>query len=256
MAQMLFPRVSQNLPTPKCSTCGQYVPLEQLGDHICPIPPPLPKPLTTPAVLLPKFSQSRTPSPASAVPSSVSPPSRMLTRLPQSDNLRALSNATTARPILHPQPLGLPTRNTSSPSLPVLAQGHSGTPPLGYRGLSVPRSGTPASMLPGNMIPPRDMSASSPQRAVDFSGPTSSGAIFPQVHSPPQSFVPPPERGIDTKTGGAAGMAGVGRRGFAAAARAAMFSLPSGRPLEPQDHRQPTQPKHLDPNVISRRASF
>ncbi|PPQ91414.1 LOW QUALITY PROTEIN: hypothetical protein CVT25_014302 [Psilocybe cyanescens] len=38
-----------------------------------------------------------------------------------------------------------------------------------------------------------------------------------------QEFVPAAERGIDTKTGGAAGMAGVGRRGFAAAARAAMF---------------------------------
>lgn len=243
MAQMLFPRVSQNLPTPKCSTCGQYVPLEQLGDHTCPLPPPLPKPLTTPAALLPKLSQSRTPS----------PPPRLLTRIPQSDNLRALSNATTARPILHPQPLALPTRNTPSPSLSVPAQGHSGTPPLGYRGLSAPRSGT---ILPGNMIPPRDMNASSPQRAVDFSGPTGSGAIPLQVHSPPQSFVPPPERGIDTKTGGAAGMAGVGRRGFAAVARAAMFSLPSGRPLEPQAHRQSTQLKYFDPNVISRRASF
>lgn len=31
---------------------------------------------------------------------------------------------------------------------------------------------------------------------------------------------------IDTKSGGEAGMAGVGRRGFAAAARAAMFALP------------------------------
>lgn len=41
-----------------------------------------------------------------------------------------------------------------------------------------------------------------------------------------QNFVPPAERGIDTKTGGEAGMAGVGRRGFAAAARAAMFVNP------------------------------
>jgi hypothetical protein len=36
------------------------------------------------------------------------------------------------------------------------------------------------------------------------------------------SHYPPPE--FDTKTGGAAGMAGVGRRGFAAVAHAAMFA--------------------------------
>jgi hypothetical protein len=46
-----------------------------------------------------------------------------------------------------------------------------------------------------------------------------------------RSFVSPQ---IDTKSGGSAGMAGVGRRGFAAAARAAMFtSSPTSRVQRP-----------------------
>lgn len=43
------------------------------------------------------------------------------------------------------------------------------------------------------------------------------------VFSPQGMGMPPPPE-VDTKTGGEAGMAGVGRRGFAAAARAAMFA--------------------------------
>ena len=47
------------------------------------------------------------------------------------------------------------------------------------------------------------------------------------VASPSRSVVSPE---FDTKSGGAAGMAGVGRRGFAAATRAAMFTSPMQRP--------------------------
>ncbi|KAF8635542.1 hypothetical protein AX17_003925 [Amanita inopinata Kibby_2008] len=51
----------------------------------------------------------------------------------------------------------------------------------------------------------------------------------PPDHMPPQNVAPQrpyyPETNIDTSSGGAAGMAGVGRRGFAAAARAAMFTV-------------------------------
>ena len=51
----------------------------------------------------------------------------------------------------------------------------------------------------------------------------------PSSHSS-RSLVSPE---IDTKSGGAAGMAGVGRRGFAAAARSAMFGSPTSRVQRP-----------------------
>ncbi|KAF9477544.1 hypothetical protein BDN70DRAFT_994858 [Pholiota conissans] len=76
--------------------------------------------------------------------------------------------------------------------------------------------------------------------------------------APEEAFVPPAERGIDTKTGGAAGMAGVGRRGFAAAARAAMFTV---NPMErgagtPQPYgRMPGGGGFMDYDDISRSTS-
>ncbi|KAJ3995627.1 hypothetical protein F5050DRAFT_262572 [Lentinula boryana] len=36
------PRISQILPTVKCSNCNQPVPLSELGDHICSVAPPVP----------------------------------------------------------------------------------------------------------------------------------------------------------------------------------------------------------------------
>lgn len=58
---------------------------------------------------------------------------------------------------------------------------------------------------------------------------------------------------IDTKTGGEAGMAGVGRRGFAAAARAAMFASQMGAYGSPQSEHPPF---HLQgPGLDGRRAN-
>ena len=309
IAQMLSPnpaRISQNLPIPKCSTCGQFVPLEELGDHICALPPPLHKPVATSAAvaaLLPRRLQGRTPSPGRRgtpspstsrsasrspvsrdTPLSINVSSSMLTRLPQGDDHRARTPSntvqpisttvretpttarpsldrgtpTTPRPTLYPQSPGSPPRNTPPGQPPPFpAQGRGGTP-LGYqsspRGLSISPSGTQASMLPGNTIPPRDMSSPSPQK--NFPGTIGRGAVISEAHAPRQSLVPPPERGIDTMTGGEAGMAGVGRRGFAAVARAAMFAPPSDRRLGPQPHRKSNQPKYLDIDTLSRRTSF
>lgn len=80
---------------------------------------------------------------------------------------------------------------------------------------------------------------------------------------PDQACVPPAERGIDTKSGGAAGMAGVGRRGFAAAARAAMLVQqgpfrppPATRfppyPPQPFYAGRPGAPQFLDIDAASR----
>ena len=58
---------------------------------------------------------------------------------------------------------------------------------------------------------------------------------------------------IDTKIGGEAGMAGVGRRGFAAAARAAMFANQIGMHSSPQSEHPPF---HLQgPGLDGRRAN-
>ena len=74
-----------------------------------------------------------------------------------------------------------------------------------------------------------------------------------------EAFIPPMERGINTKSGGEAGMAGVGRRGFAAAARAAMFVGHGPRSMGPQaqPHYNGRQmvPQHLDIKAASRRES-
>ena len=70
----------------------------------------------------------------------------------------------------------------------------------------------------------------------------------------PRSPIPESERDIDTKCGGAAGMAGVGRRGFAAAARAAMMAAsvpsPHHHPMAPSaDGRRANAPRYLDINA-------
>ena len=71
-----------------------------------------------------------------------------------------------------------------------------------------------------------------------------------------EAFIPPTERGIDTSSGGEAGMAGVGRRGFHAAARAAMFVAQLPRPMGPQPqplyNKKQMMPQHLDLNADMR----
>jgi hypothetical protein len=72
-----------------------------------------------------------------------------------------------------------------------------------------------------------------------------------------EAFIPPIERGIDTSSGGEAGMAGVGRRGFTAAAGAAMFVAQGPRPLGPKTqpfyNRKQMVPQYLDLNAGARR---
>ncbi|CAL1705132.1 unnamed protein product [Somion occarium] len=66
----------------------------------------------------------------------------------------------------------------------------------------------------------------SPGPSMPSTGGFDLGQVIPNGHpiSPAQMPYSPPAPDIDTKIGGEAGMAGVGRRGFAAAARAAMFA--------------------------------
>ncbi|KAG8746912.1 hypothetical protein FRC10_003083 [Ceratobasidium sp. 414] len=101
-----------------------------------------------------------------------------------------------ARPSPSPTPSALPARATPSPAP------------------SIPASRTPEPPTPSVPLPPI---APLVPRKLSRSG---SGPLPPQP--PPPSHAPPPP---DTKSGGEAGMAGVGRRGFAAAAQAALFMV-------------------------------
>jgi hypothetical protein len=258
-------RISQLLPSVKCSSCGEPVSLDQLGDHTCSpalassnpasdtkfSPPPLSVktapsfPIPTPSGTSMDARFRRRPStnqqqdgrvydgarlrngpnlsgsvpPRGAAPSPSPAPSRNGVRSPapaMSHSSRLAQNPLVPpssptrqripRPELAPvipRP-GLSTlearspfhRRPSAPSSP-LAQHH---PPHGGRD---PRS---APMAPHPPVSHPARSAPSPA-ASEY---------------PPQRFA---SSEIDTKSGGAAGMAGVGRRGFAAVAHAAMFAV-------------------------------
>ncbi|KAL1743450.1 hypothetical protein HDZ31DRAFT_21931, partial [Schizophyllum fasciatum] len=71
------PRISQLLPTVKCSNCNQPVPLTELGEHTCEAAPPLPtppKPATSPTVA--SFLPQRLQNLVSTSPKPMSPPPR------------------------------------------------------------------------------------------------------------------------------------------------------------------------------------
>lgn len=97
--------------------------------------------------------------------------------------------------------------------------------------------------------------ANPPVKAVS---PPARGTVpFPVLPSPVSTRQPPPpplsltrDREIDTKIGGEAGMAGVGRRGFAAAARAAMLTTSlSPAHQRPGDAYRANVPRYLDTNT-------
>jgi len=256
-------RLSQLLPSVKCSTCLRPVPLSDLVEHICVAPPPLPA-----------IQRTMTSSPA---PRTSSPPG---------DPRSALSTAT-ATPFNHsqqqdrpPRARGLPSSPASSrppsraptqpivlgndlpfPRRPSVPLNNNNTPPPGPPTLPIPYlrrppgfGGSSLNSVPGPVpklvVPPPPMP---PQRM----------ATFPPVRPPDEvrpreAFVPVDERGIVTISGGEAGMAGVGRRGFAAAARAAMFYPPVVRPIGPQpqpqyNRRRPDVPQILDLDTAAAR---
>ncbi|KAH7908878.1 hypothetical protein BJ138DRAFT_304714 [Hygrophoropsis aurantiaca] len=132
---------------------------------------------------------------------------------------------------------------------------------------------TPSSPAPVPR-PPRQSSVPFPSAGAGPS--TANPPIFlPQTPSkpsgplnhPPSSTTPIRREDIDTKTGGEAGMAGVGRRGFAAAARAAMFATSftpngngvhagpglnvngNGEGAQGMDGRRANAPRYLDINA-------
>ncbi|OAX31174.1 hypothetical protein K503DRAFT_112725 [Rhizopogon vinicolor AM-OR11-026] len=107
---------------------------------------------------------------------------------------------------------------------------------------------------PGS-VPPPHAQVSRPPRTTATIPP--SGIPFPSSGPAAGAPAPDSERNIDTKSGGEAGMAGVGRRGFAAVARAAMFAAPLPHHYPGQnkdttlamDGRRANAPQYLDINA-------
>jgi hypothetical protein len=173
------------------------------------------------------------------------------------------------------------TRPHSPPSVPTLPNPSPPPSPLSTPARSHPHSPSssppvkmthPRALLPGD---PRSMMATSPgQRHIQFMEQSQNhrdpGRIIPQRSQqpplvPPMQHQPMPRRqapfppsspavDLDTKIGGEAGMAGVGRRGFAMVAAAAIFAASAAHvhnnhtpvPIDPR--RRFNMPQYLDIN--------
>ncbi|KAJ6496999.1 hypothetical protein C8R47DRAFT_972491 [Mycena vitilis] len=84
-----------------------------------------------------------------------------------------------------------------------------------------------------------------------MSSPATARPSFAPRDAPP---APAPAPSVNTQIGGEAGMAGVGRRGFAAAARAAMFATSSAPAAPPPTRSSP--PRHIDINTTFGNSEF
>jgi hypothetical protein len=296
------PRISQILPTVKCSTCSQPVPLDRLGDHICafaltssnppsdtkPSPPPLTV-QTSPSPPNPARSSpmnalfSRRPSTNqrdvhvhdgsrlrngtsfhSSVPSRDTTPSPAPSRtgvrsqaptMPPSPSRRAKSpflphSSPTREPISRPEliPNAIVPVN-SRPGLSSTLDARSSA----YRRPSIPSSPLAQPPPPHNFRDPRPAPMPPPHPPIHRPVRTAPSPA-PSNHSI-QRFASPE---VDTKSGGVAGMAGVGRRGFAAVARAAMFATshmpPVHSPTAPMP--APRVPASSPPRGMSSFISF
>ncbi|KAF9053943.1 hypothetical protein BDZ89DRAFT_1056500 [Hymenopellis radicata] len=268
MASMLAPapanpsgRISQLLPTVKCSNCNNPVPLAELGEHICAPPPPvpaLPKPGSSAQVgqrlrnLVSSPKPNSIPMPSSPGPSRVSSPQLSPHEHRSTPSVSSDRSRKTSVSSLSPHPLRsspLARSDSNEPTSP-RREAHSPTvsSPLRDRTLST------ASSIDSRTRLSTASSGSSPSTARP-SQPSPQPPTSPQPHPRSQpSPVSVIEPHIDTKTGGEAGMAGVGRRGFAAAAHAAVFLAPmhqhTGSTLQ---SRREHAPQTLDINAALQR---
>ncbi|KAF8710276.1 Zinc-binding domain present in Lin-11, Isl-1, Mec-3, partial [Rhizoctonia solani] len=278
-------RISQILPTMKCSKCSEDIDIHYVDEHVCkPNPtsdgpakaPESPEPpsrvidrtSTASSISVPSVSSysthsrssrsststKRAPSVRSTHTLQQSPPADLPSR-PQYkstasfQSFRSHSSAADAEDTNHsPPPRSGPSpaptvrsNPVSSPvdetvTSPVQRSGPSPTltvrsnPPLPPRSASP----TPSSRAPSRMM------AASPAPSIPVSRTPEPPAVLPPVaplaprkfsrssndslppQPPPPAHAPPPPP--DTSIGGEAGMAGVGRRAFAAVAHAALFT--------------------------------
>lgn len=194
MAQLIPPpkaqeRISQILPTVKCSICNQPVPLAALGEHTCAPSPPVPRPSPSQGILarIRRGSQSSRNSqvpPQTAPPQSTPPlppnvPGRMASPAPRSQTPMSIRSKTPqpapSPPVVVPPPQNMvgtgmmsrqrspgPTRS-QTPQMPPPSPRMPNAPPAS-RFDTLPRSATPQSR-PAITIP------SSPQKPSPLSAP-------------------------------------------------------------------------------------
>ncbi|KAJ7449947.1 hypothetical protein FB451DRAFT_745033 [Mycena latifolia] len=238
-------RMSQLLPSVKCSNCNLPVPLAELGEHICAPAPPLPtrnlpksslnipKPSLSPgaaASLLPQRLQGLVRPPPVSPREPLPPPSPRASSASVGGSRNDRLKLNTNGPILNK-----PTYQTrSSP----LSRTGDGPPPSRAPSRDPYASGgeSPVQTRPGFARARSGSNASS-----TMSSPITARPTFAAVREIPPAAPPPPS--LNTQIGGEAGMAGVGRRGFAAAARAAML-VSSPAPVPPPTRASP--PRRID----------
>ncbi|KAH9079361.1 hypothetical protein EDB83DRAFT_2513889 [Lactarius deliciosus] len=233
-------RISQLLPTVKCSSCGLSVPLDRLVDHVCPPVPtssasssrPSPPRLKLQTAIANATAGATSPRLPSTSPRDTrnydrAPPRTNPSRAPSRNGVRSPAQppSRTQTPILPPSSTRQPTSQYNRPQPQVALNAIPGNshPSNIHAHPSVANHHRPS-------VPPSPL-AQAPRAAYDPRLMPMSSRPTPPIRVPPSPapsnysshhhFMGPE---IDTKSGGAAGMAGVGRRGFAAAARAAMFA--------------------------------
>ncbi|KAH9981342.1 hypothetical protein BGW80DRAFT_327107 [Lactifluus volemus] len=266
--------LSQILPTVKCSSCSYPVPLDKLCDHLCQ-PPSHPMP--------PSMNTAHRNPGDTRFPIAIAPVDHPVLRRQESERLRRANPnpvvpsrgpnlvAPLRKDVRSPGPPNgvMPPSRMQSPFTPTRApSARQPTPrqsenwpdviPGGrFRTQSnAPLRPTPAdarsrSHSQGRPPPPSVLAQRSPSvnRPRPVGVPADPGhhlvrSLTSPTHST-HSFVEPQ---IDTQSGGMAGMAGVGRRGFAAAARAAMFVAPPPMPrLHPSAPMSPPPPALWNP---------
>ncbi|KAG8763100.1 hypothetical protein FRC11_006036 [Ceratobasidium sp. 423] len=263
-------RISQILPTIKCSKCNEAIDIHYADEHVCnpnptssgfakalesqePVSRAIGRASTASSISVPSVSSYSTQSRSSRSSTSTkrapsvrsthtiqqSPPADLPSR-PQYkstasfQSFRSRSSADDATQQDSPPPRSGPSpaptvrsNPVSSPvdggaTSPVQRSGPSPTPTVRSNPPLPPRSAspTPSSRAPSRMVAasPAVLPPVAPLVPRKFSR-SSNDPLPPQP--PPPTHAPPPP---DTSTGGEAGMAGVGRRAFAAVAHAALFT--------------------------------
>jgi hypothetical protein len=178
--------------------------------------------------------------------SNATPPSGIRPR-PSFERTRTPSTHSTSRPTLGKSP---PSLDTLRPSLDARRPSPDQNPPAppGAPFARPPRTAVPAPG-PGTVPFPSSTPVLPPALSARRPPPPPLSPAYSRAHVPM-------DREIDTKIGGEAGMAGVGRRGFAAAARAAMFAASRSPFHQPAhvttlgDSHRANVPQYLDTSAI------
>jgi len=212
-------RASVVLPTVTCSSCAAPIPLSSLGEHVCrgPVRPSGSRIAQRPSQI--------------TIPSS-SGPSRRTDPSPSSRPSQVGSSSSTNSPAN----LAMPPRAAPSGKSPLAAPSPNGLYP----------SPTPSPRTPSPTNPFFPHPVEQGQRQAQIVHGLGLGVAArtdgPYPNDAPLSAVVPDLSMLDTSSGGNAGMAGVGRRAFAAAAWSVRAGVALASSARPQEQAQPQQP--------------